>query len=79
MDVVGCGIDVFGILYIINYDVLYFSEDYVYCVGWIGRMGCEGVVYIFVILEEGNYFIEIEKMINKFFKCDCIEGIVDLD
>lgn len=62
IDVVVCGFDVEWILYVFNYDILYDIEFYVYWIGCIGRVGCLGVVLIFVLLWEFYLFKVIEKV-----------------
>lgn len=49
MDVVVCGLDVDWFSYVVNYDIFYDSEFYVYCIGCIGCVGCSGEVVLFVI------------------------------
>ncbi len=73
-DVVGRGIDVTGISHIINYDTPQFCDDYVHRVGRTGRMGREGVAYMFVTPEEGHELTRIEQRINRQLKRDTIEG-----
>lgn len=38
-DVVVCGLDIFEVSYVFNYDILINVEDYVYCIGCIGCVG----------------------------------------
>lgn len=41
IDVVVCGFDIVELLVVINFDLLFSVEDYVY---WIGCIGCVGVM-----------------------------------
>lgn len=49
MDVVVCGLDVDDFEVVFNFDLLNDVEDYIYCIGCIGRVGKEGWVFIFVL------------------------------
>ncbi|MCH2113557.1 MAG: DEAD/DEAH box helicase [Pirellulales bacterium] len=73
-DVVGRGIDVTNISHIINYDMPQSSDDYVHRVGRTGRMGREGVAYLFVTPEQGTELTRIEMLINSQLNRDEIEG-----
>ena len=64
-DVVGRGIDVTGISHVINYDIPDDPENYVHRVGRTGRMGKDGVAYLFVGPDQGEPLTAIEIMINK--------------
>lgn len=48
IDIVFRGIDIDDIWLVINFDVLYDSEDYVYCIGCIVCVNNDGVVFMFV-------------------------------
>jgi ATP-dependent RNA helicase DeaD len=64
-DVVGRGIDVTNISHVINYDIPDDPENYVHRVGRTGRMGKDGVAYLFVGPDQGEPLTAIEIMINK--------------
>lgn len=49
MFVVVWGLDVKYLIFVVNYSCFNYYEDYVYRVGWIGRVGNKGYVYIFII------------------------------
>lgn len=67
IDIVVRGIDISGFKYVINYDVFNVLEIYVYCIGWLGRVGEEGIVIFISGFEENVYIKDIEKFIkNKF-------------
>jgi len=53
-DVVGRGIDVEGISHVINYDVPDDAENYVHRIGRTGRMGKDGIAYLFVGPDQGE-------------------------
>lgn len=52
MDVVVCGFDIVLLKYVINYELFYVVEDYVYCIGCIGCVGEKGVVMLLVSIDE---------------------------
>lgn len=64
IDVVVCGLDVVCIIYVINYDVFYDIEVYIYWVGCIGCVGCIGKVILLVILCEWSWLKILEWVIN---------------
>src|SRR5262249_5318195 len=64
-DVVGRGIDVDNISHVINYDVPDDAENYVHRVGRTGRMGKDGLAYMFVCPDQGEPLTAIENLINK--------------
>jgi len=64
-DVVGRGIDVTGISHVINFDIPEDPENYVHRIGRTGRMGRDGVAYLFVCPGQGELLTTIELLINK--------------
>ena len=64
-DVVGRGIDVEGISHVINYDMPDDPENYVHRIGRTGRMGKDGVAYLFVCPDQGEPLTAIENLVNK--------------
>lgn len=50
LDVVVCGLDILEVSYVFNFDVLSYVEDYVYCIGWMGCVGCKGIVIMICLL-----------------------------
>jgi ATP-dependent RNA helicase DeaD len=64
-DVVGRGIDVEGISHVINCDMPDDPENYVHRIGRTGRMGKDGVAYLFVCPDQGDPLTAIENMVNK--------------
>jgi len=73
-DVVGRGIDVRNISHVINYDVPEDPENYVHRIGRTGRIGADGVAYLFVTPEQGPYLTDIEIFINNQIPEERIEG-----
>jgi ATP-dependent RNA helicase DeaD len=64
-DVVGRGIDVEGISHVINYDMPDDPENYVHRIGRTGRMGKDGVAYLFVCPDQGEPLTAIENLVNR--------------
>ncbi len=64
-DVVGRGIDVEGISHVINYDIPDDPENYVHRIGRTGRMGKDGIAYLFVCPDQGDPLTSIENLTNK--------------
>jgi ATP-dependent RNA helicase DeaD len=73
-DVVGRGIDVEGISHVINYDMPDDPENYVHRIGRTGRMGKDGVAYLFVCPDQGEPLTAIENLINRVIPPLSIEG-----
>lgn len=64
-DVVGRGIDVTGISHVINYDIPDDPENYLHRIGRTGRMGKDGLAYLFVCPDQGEPLTAIEGLINR--------------
>lgn len=73
-DVVGRGIDVEGISHVVNYDIPDDPENYVHRIGRTGRMGKDGVAYLFVGPDQGEPLTLIETLINKVIPPHKVEG-----
>ena len=73
-DVVGRGIDVEGISHVINYDIPDDPENYLHRIGRTGRMGKDGIAYLFVGPDQGEPLTLIENMINKVIPAMRVEG-----
>jgi ATP-dependent RNA helicase DeaD len=73
-DVVGRGIDVEGISHVINYDIPDDPENYLHRIGRTGRMGKDGVAYLFVCPDEGEPLTAIELLINRPIPDMKVEG-----
>jgi ATP-dependent RNA helicase DeaD len=73
-DVVGRGIDVEGISHVVNYDMPDDPENYVHRIGRTGRMGKDGVAYLFVCPDQGEPLTAIENLVNRVIPALEIEG-----
>jgi ATP-dependent RNA helicase DeaD len=73
-DVVGRGIDVEGISHVINYDIPDDPENYVHRIGRTGRMGKDGIAYLFVGPDQGEPLTLIENLINKVIPAMRVDG-----
>jgi ATP-dependent RNA helicase DeaD len=73
-DVVGRGIDVVGISHVINYDIPDDAENYLHRIGRTGRMGKDGLAYLFVCPDQGEPLTAIELLINKTIPNMKVEG-----
>ena len=73
-DVVGRGIDVEGISHVINYDIPDDPENYVHRIGRTGRMGKDGIAYLFVCPDQGEPLTAIENLTNKIVTPLHLEG-----
>jgi ATP-dependent RNA helicase DeaD len=73
-DVVGRGIDVEGISHVVNYDIPDDAENYVHRIGRTGRMGKDGVAYLFVCPDQGEPLTAIENLTNKMIPPLQIDG-----
>jgi ATP-dependent RNA helicase DeaD len=73
-DVVGRGIDVENISHVINYDIPDDPENYVHRIGRTGRMGKDGIAYLFVGPDQGEPLTLIENMINKVIPAHKVDG-----
>jgi len=75
-DVVGRGIDVTNISHVINFDVPDDAENYVHRIGRTGRMGKDGLAYMFVCPDQGEPLTAIELLINKTIPTLELDGFV---
>src|SRR6185437_7291176 len=73
-DVVGRGIDVTGISHVVNFDIPDDAENYLHRIGRTGRMGKDGVAYLFVCPDQGEPLTAIELLINKPIPNIQVEG-----
>ncbi len=73
-DVVGRGIDVENISHVVNYDIPDDPENYVHRIGRTGRMGKDGVAYLFVGPDQGEPLTAIENLINKVIPAHEVDG-----
>ena len=75
-DVVGRGIDVNDISHVINFDVPDDPENYLHRIGRTGRMGKDGIAYMFVCPDQGEPLTAIENLINKTIPTLPLDGFV---
>ena len=75
-DVVGRGIDVVGISHVINFDVPDDAENYLHRIGRTGRMGKDGIAYMFVCPDQGEPLTAIENLINKPIPTLPLDGFI---
>jgi ATP-dependent RNA helicase DeaD len=75
-DVVGRGIDVNDISHVINFDIPDDAENYLHRIGRTGRMGKDGLAYMFVGPDQGEPLTAIENLINKPIPVHKPEGFV---
>jgi ATP-dependent RNA helicase DeaD len=73
-DVVGRGIDVNDISHVINFDIPDDPENYLHRIGRTGRMGKDGMAYMFVTPSEGDPLTSIELLINRPIENIKVEG-----
>jgi ATP-dependent RNA helicase DeaD len=76
-DVVGRGIDVENISHVINYDIPDEAENYVHRIGRTGRMGKDGIAYLFVCPDQGEPLTAIENLINRVIPPLQLEGFTN--
>jgi ATP-dependent RNA helicase DeaD len=75
-DVVGRGIDVDDISHVINFDIPDDAENYLHRIGRTGRMGKDGLAYMFVCPDQGEPLTAIELLINKPIPTLELDGFV---
>ena len=78
-DVVGRGIDVNDISHVINFDIPDDAENYLHRIGRTGRMGKDGLAYMFVCPDQGEPLTAIENLINKPIPTLPLDGFVAYD
>ncbi|WP_321778992.1 DEAD/DEAH box helicase [Sulfurimonas sp.] len=64
-DIAARGIDIDQLPHVVNYELPNVSEDYVHRIGRTGRAGNEGEAISLVCVDENEYLVNIEKLINK--------------
>ena len=69
-DIASRGIDVERISHVFNYDIPNISESYVHRIGRTGRAGSAGKAIAFCSLEEAEYLVNIERVIDKKVPAD---------
>ena len=64
-DIAARGIDIDQLPHVVNYELPNVSEDYVHRIGRTGRAGNEGEAISLVCIDENEFLVNIEKLINK--------------
>ena len=75
-DVAARGLDIADLPCVINYDLPTTPEDYVHRIGRTGRAGAKGTAYSFVVKRDERYLKDIEKLVDKAFVREELEGFV---
>lgn len=75
-DVAARGLDIADLPCVINYDLPTTPEDYVHRIGRTGRAGAKGTAYSFVVKRDERALKDIEKLVNKAFVREELEGFV---
>ncbi|MBP9613013.1 MAG: DEAD/DEAH box helicase [Sulfurospirillum sp.] len=73
-DIAARGLDIDQLPHVINLELPNISEDYVHRIGRTGRAGNNGEAISLVCVDEFEYLRGIEKLINKKFEREVIEG-----
>lgn len=73
-DIAARGLDIDQLPHVINLELPNISEDYVHRIGRTGRAGNNGEAISLVCVDEFEYLKNIEKLINKKFEREVIEG-----
>jgi len=73
-DIAARGLDIDQLPHVINLELPNISEDYVHRIGRTGRAGNNGEAISLVCVDEFEYVKGIEKLINKKFEREIIEG-----
>lgn len=75
-DVAARGLDIADLPCVINYDLPTTPEDYVHRIGRTGRAGAKGTAYSFVVKRDERALKDIEKLVDKAFVREELEGFV---
>ncbi len=73
-DIAARGLDIDQLPHVINLELPNIAEDYVHRIGRTGRAGNNGEAISLVCVDEYEYLANIEKLINRKFKREIIEG-----
>ena len=73
-DIAARGLDIDQLPHVINLELPNISEDYVHRIGRTGRAGNNGEAISLVCVDEFEYLKGIEKLINKKFEREIIDG-----
>lgn len=75
IDVVVCGIDIDNVDFVINFDLFYSVDIYLYCIGCIVCVGKKGLVIFLVEVYDYKLFGKIKCYIEELLKLCVIEGL----
>jgi len=73
-DIAARGLDIDQLPHVINLELPNISEDYVHRIGRTGRAGNNGEAISLVCVDEFDYLRDIEKLLNRKFEREIIEG-----
>ncbi|WP_333804640.1 DEAD/DEAH box helicase [Sulfurospirillum sp.] len=73
-DIAARGLDIDQLPHVVNLELPNIAEDYVHRIGRTGRAGNAGEAISLVCVDEHEYLRGIEKLINKKFEREIIEG-----
>lgn len=73
-DIAARGLDIDQLPHVVNLELPNIAEDYVHRIGRTGRAGNNGEAISLVCVDEHEYLLGIEKLINRKFKREIIEG-----
>lgn len=76
IDFVVCGIDIECVNIVINYDMSFSADTYLYRVGRVGCFGIKGFVVMFVVLFED---IEVLSFVYECFEVEIKELLDEID
>ncbi|WP_041960348.1 DEAD/DEAH box helicase [Sulfurospirillum arsenophilum] len=73
-DIAARGLDIDQLPHVVNLELPNIAEDYVHRIGRTGRAGNNGEAISLVCVDEHDYLRGIEKLINKKFEREIVEG-----
>ena len=73
-DIAARGLDIDQLPHVVNLELPNIAEDYVHRIGRTGRAGNNGEAISLVCVDEHAYLASIEKLINRKFKREIVEG-----
>lgn len=75
-DIAARGLDIDQLPHVVNFDLPNLPEDYVHRIGRTGRAGAKGHAVSLVCLDEFEYLVDIEQLIQQIIPRQTIEGAV---
>jgi len=73
-DIAARGLDIDQLPFVVNLELPNIAEDYVHRIGRTGRAGNNGEAISLVCVDEHDYLRGIEKLVNKKFEREIVEG-----